>query len=188
VKYCIFLITVVINSLCFSWGIFAATGEKNIEKWEKQTKLFIQPESSTGSNKDSQNKKTNPPKKDTKENPQINKKEEKKEEKNEESEPIERIDEKERIRQEINNSIIEAYKLQWSKILKDIDTTLQKMNLSDEEKLEAYDRIQETLEARKKKIQTSPELSEKNKDIIGAYLNYMITSLGKRKITLSDRE
>ena len=84
------------------------------------------------------------------------------------------------MKKEINAYIIEAYKIQGNKILKDIDASLQKMNLDDEAILEAYTRIKETLEARKKRVKSAEDISENNKEIIVEYLNYMISSLGKR--------
>ena len=84
------------------------------------------------------------------------------------------------VKKEINAYIIEAYKLQWAKILKDIDSSLQKLDLDDEGIREAYQRIRDTLDTRRKKLQSSDTLSENSKEILSEYLAYMIVGLNKR--------
>ena len=51
------------------------------------------------------------------------------------------------------------------------------MNLDDTAIVEAYTRIKETLDARKKRVKSAEDISENNKEIIVEYLNYMISSL-----------
>lgn len=84
------------------------------------------------------------------------------------------------MKKEINAYIIEAYKLQWAKILKDIDSSLQKLDLDDEGMREAYQRIRDTLDSRRKKLQSSDTLSDNSKEILSEYLAYMIVGLNKR--------
>lgn len=81
--------------------------------------------------------------------------------------------------------ILEVYKLQGSKILKDIDVSLQKINTDSETRIKAYARIQRTLEMRRKRVQNM-DLSENNKAILTAYLQYMITALEKKQANLKD--
>lgn len=94
-------------------------------------------------------------------------------------------EDKEKVQQEINTYILEAYKLQGNKILKDIDVSLQKINTDSETRIKAYARIQRTLEMRKKRIQNM-DLSENNKTILTAYLQYMINALEKKQANLKD--
>ncbi len=94
-------------------------------------------------------------------------------------------EDKDKVQQEINNYILEAYKLQWNKILKDIDASLQRINPDVETRIQAYDHIQKTLAMREKRIQAMA-LSENNKTILTAYLDYMIQSLEKRQAELKN--
>jgi hypothetical protein len=93
---------------------------------------------------------------------------------------------KDKVQQEISSYILEAYKIQWNKILKDIDVSLQKINPETDVRIQSYDRIEATLNYRKEKILDNTELSDSNRDIIINYLNYMIQSIEKRKNELED--
>lgn len=94
--------------------------------------------------------------------------------------------EKERVKKEINSYITETYKLQWNKILKDIDASLKKLNLTEAEQVDAYEKIQETLRERKKVVISNQDMTSANKQIIINYLDYMISSIEKKKKLLSE--
>ena len=83
----------------------------------------------------------------------------------------------------INSYILETYKSQWDKILKDMDLSLQKKIPDIEKRIQAYDSIQNTLELRKTKIMKI-NISEANRSLLSAYFDYMIKSLEKRKTSL----
>lgn len=87
---------------------------------------------------------------------------------------------KEKIKQEISSYIIDSYKAQWDKILKDIDQTLQKTAPEKSDRIEAYTKIQSSLEARKEKNNDSKKISETSKMIVNAFLTHMIESIEKR--------
>ncbi len=93
---------------------------------------------------------------------------------------------KDKVQQEIGSYILEAYKIQWNKILKDIDTSLQKINPETDARIQSYDRIEATLAFRKKKIIENTDLSDTNQDIITSYLDFMIQSIEKRKAELAE--
>jgi hypothetical protein len=80
---------------------------------------------------------------------------------------------------EINKAIIQLYKIQWNKVLKELDQSFQKFYEDDETRLQAYKQIQSTYVALKKKSQNT-EMSENNKKILWAYLDYMISMLEKK--------
>jgi hypothetical protein len=93
---------------------------------------------------------------------------------------------KEKIKQEVSAYIIESYKAQWDKILKDIDQTLQKTTPNREDRLEAYDKIQSSLIARRSKNRSSAKISEISKEIVEAFLTHMVDSIEKKKQELSE--
>ncbi len=92
---------------------------------------------------------------------------------------------KEKIKQEISAYIIDSYKAQWDKILKDIEQTLIKTMPEKNDRIEAYDKIQQSLVARREKNKSSTKVSETSKVIIDAFLTHMIDSIEKRKTELS---
>ncbi len=94
-------------------------------------------------------------------------------------------DEKETVQTLINSYILETYKAQWDKILKDMDVSLQKKIPDVAKRIQAYDSIQTTLELRKTRI-LKVNISEANKDLLSSYFNYMIAALEKRKDSLSE--
>lgn len=93
--------------------------------------------------------------------------------------------EKENIQSLINSYILETYKAQWEKILKDMDLNLQKKIPDIEKRIKAYDSIQTTLELRKNRI-LKVDLSESNKQLLSDYFDYMIDALEKRKELLTE--
>ena len=92
---------------------------------------------------------------------------------------------KERIKQEISSYIIDSYKAQWDKILKDIDQTLQKTAPDKEDRIEAYKKIRASLEARRQKNMKSLKTSDTSKTIVNEFLNHMIDSIDKKISDLS---
>jgi hypothetical protein len=88
---------------------------------------------------------------------------------------------KEKIKQEISSYIIDSYKSQWDKILKDIDQTLQKTTPDISERIEAYEKIQSSLEARRQRNKNSLKINETSKVIVDAFLWHMIDSIEKKK-------
>jgi len=93
----------------------------------------------------------------------------------------EKEEKQQKIREEISSFIIESYKAQWDKIVRDIETTLQKNVPDRAERMRAYERIQLSLEARKKMNRSSSKMSDTNKEIIDIFLSYMIDSIEKKK-------
>jgi hypothetical protein len=79
--------------------------------------------------------------------------------------------------------ILDVYKIQWNKILKDMDTNIEKVNSDPKVRIDVYSGIQKTLELRKQKLEKS-EMSDESKDILTSYIDYMITSIEKRKKNL----
>lgn len=75
--------------------------------------------------------------------------------------------------------ILEVYKIQGTKILKDMDTSITKVNPDPKVRIEVYSWIQKTLEFRKQKLEKS-EMSNQGKDILTGYIDYMIFTIGKK--------
>lgn len=76
----------------------------------------------------------------------------------------------------MNEYIIEAYKAQGNKIIKELDIKLQKTLPDNEKRKEAYLKIMTALELRKKKISKN-ETSEMKKVILNEFLSHMIDGL-----------
>lgn len=64
-----------------------------------------------------------------------------------------------------------------------MDLSIEKVNPNPKVRIDVYSGIQKTLEFRKQKIEKS-EMSTESKDIITGYLEYMISTIEKRKKTL----
>jgi hypothetical protein len=79
--------------------------------------------------------------------------------------------------------ILEVYKIQGNKILKDMDASIEKVNPDPKVRIEVYSSIQKTLEFRKQKLEKS-ELSDESKDILTGYIEYMIAAIEKKKKNL----
>lgn len=79
--------------------------------------------------------------------------------------------------------ILEVYKIQGNKILKDMDSSIEKINPDPKIRIEIYSSIQKTLEFRKQKLWKS-EMSNDSKDILIWYIDYMVSAIEKRKKTL----
>ena len=92
---------------------------------------------------------------------------------------------KEQIKETISSFIIDSYKAQGDKILKDIDQTLQKTTPNKDDRIEAYKKIRISLEARRERNNLSKKVSETSKFIVGEFLLHMIDSIDKRISDLS---
>lgn len=79
--------------------------------------------------------------------------------------------------------ILDVYKIQGNKILKDMDTNIEKVNSDPKVRIDVYSGIQKTLELRKQKLEKS-EMSDESKDILTSYIDYMISNIEKRKKNL----
>lgn len=99
--------------------------------------------------------------------------------KEEVSEEIDSEEEEEKIKQDINSYIIESYKVQWTKIIKDLSTKLTKTLPDGDERQEAYRKIQDSLELRKNRMEKI-KMSETKRLILEEFLNHMIDLLGKK--------
>ncbi len=88
-------------------------------------------------------------------------------------------EEEEKIKQDINSYIIESYKAQGTKIIKDLSTKLTKTLPDTNERQEAYRKIQDSLELRKNRME-KVKMSETKRLILEEFLNHMIDLLGKK--------
>jgi hypothetical protein len=93
--------------------------------------------------------------------------------------------EKETVQWLINSYILDTYKAQWDKILKDMDISLQKKIPDIDKRMQAYTSIQKTLELRKNRI-LKVDISEINKILLSSYFDYMIDALEKKKEGLKE--
>ena len=75
--------------------------------------------------------------------------------------------------------ILEVYKIQWNKILKDMDANIEKVNPDPKVRIDVYSGIRKTLEFRKQRLEKM-DLSEESKDILSGYIEYMIVSIDKK--------
>lgn len=81
------------------------------------------------------------------------------------------------------NLILEVYKAQWNKVIKEIDQSLEKLNPNPKIRINSYTSIQKTLELRKKRVAKS-QMSALARDIILEYLDYMLAAIQSRKKAL----
>lgn len=86
---------------------------------------------------------------------------------------IENVQDSEKIKEDIQGYIIESYKIQGTKILKDLDTKLQKSIPNIDDREEAYIKIKTSLEIRKKRIEEL-DASTIKKQILAEFLDHMI--------------
>lgn len=89
------------------------------------------------------------------------------------------------IKKEINTYIIESYKIQGTKIVKDLSQKLLESIPDETKRREAYNKIRLALELRKNRIENM-RVSETRKQILEEFLNHMI-SLLKNEITDIER-
>ena len=88
-------------------------------------------------------------------------------------------EEEEKIKQDINSYIIESYKAQWTKIIKDLNNKLSKTLPADADRKDAYEKIRSSLALRKKRIENTP-MSDTKKLILDEFLEHMIDLLDKK--------
>lgn len=86
---------------------------------------------------------------------------------------IENMQDNEKIKEDIQGYIIESYKIQGTKILKDLDIKLQKSIPNIDDREEAYIKIKTSLEIRKKRIEDI-DASTIKKQILAEFLDHMI--------------
>ncbi len=79
--------------------------------------------------------------------------------------------------------ILEVYKIQGNKILKDMDSSIERVNPDPKVRIGVYTSIQKTLEFRKQKLEKS-ELSDESKDLLTGYIEYMVAAIEKKKKNL----
>ena len=79
--------------------------------------------------------------------------------------------------------ILEVYKIQGNKILKDMWASIERVNPDPKVRIEIYTSIQKTLEFRKNKLEKS-DLSNESKEILIGYIEYMIVNIEKKKKNL----
>lgn len=89
------------------------------------------------------------------------------------------IEEKEKVKQELNAYIIDSYKAQWNKIMKELDAKLQKAIPDPDEREDAYKKILISLQLREKRI-NNMKAGETKKLILKEFLNHMITNIEKK--------
>lgn len=95
----------------------------------------------------------------------------------------ERKVENRRTEQMLWDLAIEASKIQWNKVLRDLYISIQKSYPDPKVQIEFYTSIQKTLEFRKNKLEKS-EFSDEAKYIIRGYLEYMIVNIEKKRKNL----
>lgn len=88
-------------------------------------------------------------------------------------------EEKEKVKQELNEYIINSYKAQGNKIMRDLDTKLQKAIPDADEREEAYRKILTSLKLREQRIENM-KAGETKKLILREFLNHMIASIEKK--------
>jgi hypothetical protein len=84
-----------------------------------------------------------------------------------------------KLKRDINSYIIESYKAQWSKIIKDLSIKLSKTIAEPKERKLAYEKIQESLKSRLDKTDEI-EGSDSKKEILQEFLRHLIQLLDKK--------
>lgn len=84
-----------------------------------------------------------------------------------------------RLKRDINAYIIESYKAQWNKIIKDLNMKLSKTIPEPEERKLALGKIQESLKSRLDKTEEMGA-SESKKEILQEFLKHLIQLLDKK--------
>ncbi len=91
----------------------------------------------------------------------------------------EEVQEEQKLKQDINTYIIESYKAQWSRIIKDLSIKLAKSIPDKNDRQEAYKKIRMSLETRLEKTGRL-KMSETKKLILKEFLSHMIDLLDKK--------
>ncbi len=97
----------------------------------------------------------------------------------ENSKTIEESEEEQKLKQDINTYIIESYKAQWSRIIKDLSIKLAKSIPDKTDRQEAYRKIRMSLETRLEKT-GKLKMSETKKLILKEFLSHTIDLLDKK--------
>lgn len=84
-----------------------------------------------------------------------------------------------KLKRDINAYIIESYKAQWNKIIKDLSIKLTKTIPDLNERKVAYQKIQESLKIRLEKTEET-EWSSSKKEILQEFLRHLIYLLDKK--------
>lgn len=86
-----------------------------------------------------------------------------------------------KLKRDINSYIIESYKAQWNKIIKDLSIKLTKTIAEPEERKLAYEKIQDSLKSRLEKTEET-EGSDSKKEILQEFLRHLIQLLDKKSM------
>lgn len=85
------------------------------------------------------------------------------------------------IQTTVNDYILQIYKLQSNKILKDLDISLEKVATTPQARIKAYDNIKNTLRARKEEVLENTSMGENSKKILARYLDFLILEIEKQQ-------
>jgi hypothetical protein len=85
-----------------------------------------------------------------------------------------------RIKQEINTYIIESYKAQWNKIIKDLSAKLTISIPEEKDRKIAYEKIRASLSMRIEQTQEDETISETKREILIEFLKHLIGLLNKK--------
>lgn len=85
------------------------------------------------------------------------------------------------IQTTVNKYILQVYKLQWDKILDELDANLSKVATTKESKIEAYSSIQHTLKLKKQATEKDEKMNKTTKNLLIKYLDYIIWELEAKK-------
>ena len=83
------------------------------------------------------------------------------------------------IVQDINTYILDAYKAQGDKILKNLDMSLKKTMPKTEDQIDAYKRLRSALISNKNQAKEA-NMSDTRRGLVTAYLNYLIDQIRTR--------
>lgn len=83
------------------------------------------------------------------------------------------------VMQDINAYILDAYRAQWDKILRNLDMSLKKTMPKVKDQIAAYRRLKQTLIENKEHIQNI-DISETRRELIVTFLNYFIGEVNIR--------
>ncbi len=92
--------------------------------------------------------------------------------------------EEEKLKKDINTYIIESYKAQWSKIVKELSIKLTQTLPDPKDRQEAYKKIRSSLELRLERI-VRVKMSDTKKLILQEFLSHIISLLNKKVEELS---
>ncbi len=88
------------------------------------------------------------------------------------------------LQETVNDYILQVYKLQSNKILKDLGTSLEKVANTPGAKIKAYENIKDTLRARKTEVLENTAMGENSKKLLITYLDFLISEIHKQQKSL----